>query len=66
MERRKFTPQFKTQVVLKLLSGAKTLAQACCACGPGAHPYADREWLPGECSLSGGGTSPEHLSEGRG
>ena len=29
MERRKFTPQFKAQVVLELLSGAKTPAQAC-------------------------------------
>jgi len=29
MERRKFTPQFKAKVVLELLSGAKTLAQAC-------------------------------------
>ena len=29
MERRKFTPQFKAQAVLELLSGAKTSAQAC-------------------------------------
>lgn len=29
MNRRKFTPQFKAKVVLELLSGAKTPAQAC-------------------------------------
>ncbi len=28
-KRRKFTPQFKAKVVLELLSGAKTPAQAC-------------------------------------